>query len=419
MTAAYKILFAVDLQHDYYADGKCTDISLKPSVETYKLLKNRQILYKMVGNTFLALVKVKDKNSGPEANKPFVPLSPNEKFVFYLQLEKPVFTTITNMDNDLFGSRRFYFSNVFETKVDASLHISAPIDGYDNGTGYIPGDIVGNGTGNVFECIKSTTGNGTGDTGFWIDHGKTTYATKKDMYSFLPRITNFTAKTEAKVFEIKLFAFDPVTQLFDKEVNLKDNLITTGNEPTKNVPVNMQNLPEGRYILKINGEDYENGTDAAGNPIPFYLSNEMVYSSYLGIVEVFNYQAADPAFSMLDTDGKVKNILNGQGKFVWLNYVIKFASKMATWKYVAAEGKINTIKDETAGFIFNKTTQDQQDVFQSNVPIRLREKPVMFDLILTQAVSSQPPPAPNPNPQVTGLISRINTDYFCTIYLNY
>lgn len=419
MTAAYKILFAVDLQHDYYINGKCTDINLRPSAETYKLLKNRQILYKMVGNTFLALIKVKDKNSGTEANKPFVSLSPDEKFVFYLQLEKPVFTTITNLDNDLFGARRFYFSNIFETKVDTNLHLSAPVDQYDNGTNYYPGEMVRNGTGATFECIKATTGHNTGKTEFWFAHGMNAYVTKKDMIPILPRLTSFNAKTQASVFDIKLFGFNSITKLFDKEVSLKESRITTGNEPGKNVSIDMQNLPEGRYIIKINGEDYENGTDEAGHSIPFYLSNEMVYNSYLGIVEIFNHQAADPAFSVLDTEGKVKNKLNAQGKSVWLNYVIKFASKMATWKYVAAEGKINAIKDESAGFIFNKTTLDQKDVFQSNIPIRLQEKPVLFDLILTQAVSSQPPPAPNPNPQVTGLISRINTDYFCTINLNY
>lgn len=419
MTAAYKILFAIDLQHEYYANGKCTDISLVPSSETYKLLKNRQILYKMVGNTFLALIKVKDKNSETEADKPYVPLNQDEKFVFYLQLEKPAFITITNMDNDLFGSRRFYFSNIFETKINTDLFLSAPIDPYENGTGYIPGEMVSNGSGVTFECLKSTMGNDTGKDGFWFNHGENSYTTKKDMISCVPRLTTFIAKTKANVFEIKLFAYNPATKSYDKEVSTKQSLITTGNEPTKNVLVNMQNIPEGRYVIKINGEDYENGSDTGGNPIPFYLSNEIVYNNYLGVVEIFNHQSGDSSFALLDETGRVKNKLSDESKTVWLNYIIKFASKMATWKYVAAEGKINSIKDESAGFVFNKTTLDQQDIFQSNVPIGLQEKPKLFDLILTKAVSSQPPSAPNPNPQVTGLISRINTDYFCTIYLNY
>jgi hypothetical protein len=121
----------------------------------------------------------------------------------------------------------------------------------------------------------------------------------------------------------------------------------------------------------------------------------------------------------LDVNGKVKDKLDGFGKSVWLNYIIQFAGKMATWKYIVRTGKVISIEDDTATYSFIKTTVDQQDIFQSNMPIRLSEKPVMFDLLLTNAVSSQPPPAPNPDPQVTGIISRTNTDYYCTIYLNY
>lgn len=419
MNTAYKILFAIDLQNEYYADGKCNDISLVPSAETRQLLTNRQMLYKMVGNKLVILVKVKDKHSGAEMNKPFIPLGADEKFVFYLQLEKPVFTTITNIDNDLFAGRRFYFSNIFETKVDAALHLSAPLDSYDNGTAYIPGDMVANGGTTVFECIKASTGNNTANAQFWTARGDESFATKKDLYPFFGRQHNFIAKTAATVFAIKIFAFDPVSKLYNKEVKIRDQEITTGPDATKHVSVNMSNLDNGRYIIKINGEDREGGTDASGNPIPFYLSDAVVHSNYLGAVEIFNQPAADIDFSLLDADGKVKDKLSAQGKSVWLNYLIQFASKMATWKYIVRSGKLIAIEDASAAFVFNKTTVDQQDIFESNKPIRLTEKPVMFDLLLTNAVSSQPPPAPNPNPQVTGIISRTDTDYYCTIYLNY
>jgi hypothetical protein len=419
MITAYKILFAIDLQHEYYANGKCTDISIMPSAETMLLLKNRQMLYKMVGNKFVVLVKVNDSSAGVNTDKPFVDLGTDEKFVFFLQLEKPVFTTITNIDFNLFASRRFYFSNIFETKVNTVLHLSAPVDVYSNTAGYDPGDIVNNGTATVFECIKSGTGNNTADAAFWINRAENTFSTKKDMYPFITRVTNFKAKTAATVFNIKIFAFNPVSKLYDKEVKIKDNVITVGNVPTKNVQVNMQQLVNDRYVIKINDEDHESGTDTAGNPIPFYLSDEVVNSNYFGVVEIFSKNAADPDFSLLDANGKVKDKLDGMGKSVWLNYMIQFAGKMATWKYIARTGKIISIEDETAAYNFAKTTVDQQDIFESNIPIRLSEKPVMFDLLLTNAVSSQPPPAPNPDPQVTGIISRTNTDYYCTIYLNY
>lgn len=419
MTTAYKILFAIDLQHEYYADGKCTDMSIVPSAETSLLLKNRQMLYKMVGNKFVVLVKVNDSTAGVNADKPFVSLGTDEKFVFFLQLEKPVFTTITNIDFDLFAGRRFYFSNIFETKLGTGLYLSAPVDTYSNTAPYKPGDIVTDGTDSVFECIKAGTGNNTGNDGFWFDRGENIFSTKKDMYPFITRVTNFKAKTAATVFNIKIFAFNPVSEQYDKEVKIKDSVIRVGNVPTKNVQVNMQPLGYGRYVIKINDEDHESGTDADGNPIPFYLSDEVVNSNYFGVVEILSRPATDPDFLLLQANGKVKDKLDGMGKSVWLNYIIQFAGKMATWKYIARTGKVISIEDETDAYVFTKTTVDQQDIFQSNIPIRLSETPVMFDLLLTNAVSSQPPPAPNPDPQVTGIISRSNSDYYCTIYLNY
>lgn len=419
MITAYKILFAIDLQNEYYADGKCNDITVVPSTETALLLKNRQLLYKMVGNKFIVLVKVKDNSAGADADKPFVNLSINEKFVFYLQLEKPVFTTVTNIDFDLFAGTRFYFSNIFETKVNAALHLSAPLSNYDNAANYKPGDLVHDGSSTVFECIKTTVGNATGNTACWFNRGENSYSSRKDMYRFLSRVTNFRAKTAATVFNIKIFAFNPATKLYDTEVIIKENVISVGNIPTKNVQVNMQHLANGRYVIKLNDEDYENGTDAGGNPIPFYLSDDVVYKNYLGVVEIFNHAATDTSFSLLDATGKVKDKIDGLGKSVWLNYIIQFANKMATWKYIVNTGKLNSIDTGIPAISFAKTTLGQQDIFQSNIPIRLTEQPVVFDLLLTNAVSSQPPPAPNPNPQVTGLISRANADYFCTIYLNY
>ena len=250
MNTVYKILFAVDLQNEYYSNGKCNDISLVPSAQTMLLLKNRQMLCKMVGNKFVLLVKVKDKNAGADANKPFVTLSSDEKFIFFLQLEKPVFTTITNINNDLFGSRRFYFSNIFETKINTDLHLSAATDTYDNTVNYEPGDIVNNGAGLVFECIKSTLGNNTGNTQFWFGRGANTFSTKKDMYPFMPRLTNFTAKTAATVFNIKIFAFNAVSKLYDKEVKIKDNIISIGTIATKNVQVNARGFSRIDYLIR-------------------------------------------------------------------------------------------------------------------------------------------------------------------------
>jgi len=536
MITAYKILFAIDLQHEYYTSGRCNDISIIPSADTMQLLKNRQLLYKMTGNKAVILAKVNDSNAGDDAGKPFVPLAAQDRFVFYLDLQKPVFTSFTNIDFDAFRTRRYYFTNVFETKKGTVLNLTAPIKNYAGTADYKPGDMATGAAAASFECIKekpagiddknteawrklgkweagnllsldnpvpaysnvqaykrfdlvktadnklfecsndAAAGTGTANAAFWnllgnlagnqltppapypkftdvnayalfdkvrnnaeevyeyyirtidgahtenekywYNRGENTYATAGDMYAFTGRVSRFRARVAATTFEIRLFAFNPVTQLYDKEVVLKDNVIKTGVTATKEVPVNMQSLPEGRYIIKINGEDHETGTDSGGNPVPFYLSDDVVFKNYLGVIEIYNSLPATSEFALLDPDGRTKD-KTVDGKAVWLNYVIRFANKLATWKYIARTGGVKAVKDTVPGIVFNKTTLAQQDIFESNRPVKLSEKPAAFDLLLTNAVSSQPPPAPNPDPQITGMLSRNNTDYYCTIYLNY
>jgi hypothetical protein len=420
MSVSYKILFAADIEHEYYADKKCTDFSIVPSAETAMMMKNMQLLCKTVGNKLIVLCRVNDNTVPADANKPLVQISSDAKFVFYMQLENPVFSVYTNIDNDAFKTKRYYFSNLFETKPASALYLSAPAGAYGNAVSYKPGDLVTGGGAVVFECVKTSTGNSTANQNFWYSRGANAYPGRNDMYEFVSTITAFTAKTAATSFNIEVFAFNAGTKLFDNKV--LSYVHNAGTIATKNVPVDMRGLGEGRYILKINGQDYEGGTDAASNPVPFYLSDQAVSKKYTGIIEVFNNSTAitNKEFALLDADGKVKDTIVAN-KPVWLNFVIRFANKLATWKYISKQNSITEIKNTAVlpVFSFNKTTVGQQDFFESPGLIPMSQKPVKFDLLLTNAVSSQPPPAPNPDPHVTGMLSRSVADYYCTIYLNY
>ncbi|HET6544169.1 MAG TPA: hypothetical protein VFG46_26965, partial [Chryseolinea sp.] len=84
MTTCFKILFMVDLLHDYFANLQCKDLEVVASEETARLLKNRQMMYKVVGNKLVVLVKVK-LDSGADDDKPFLDIDPKDKFIFYLQ----------------------------------------------------------------------------------------------------------------------------------------------------------------------------------------------------------------------------------------------------------------------------------------------------------------------------------------------
>lgn len=422
MRVSYKILFAVDINNEYYSDGRCLDFTVVPSASTAALLRDKQLLYKLTGNKLVILTKVHDTLSAGEepgtlADQQLIPVDLHTKFVFYLQLQQPVFTTITNIHTSLLSKKRFYFSNIYETAANGQLHLSSGLKPFDSNAAYVPGDLV-RASGKTFECIKSASNKPTSDTEFWFDRGTQTYASANDLFLFTTTRPRFKAKTAAASFHIQMFAFDPVSKQFTIPVLLNESVITTGDAATKEVTINAHGLPEGRYVVKINGEDYEGGTDVSSQPIPVYVSDEAVYKSAFGVIEIYHFNAGNTAFDLLDASDKVKDTGSGATS-TWLNYVIQFPERMAHWKYINRKNKVNTIETNTPGLSFTKTTQGELDVFLSNIPIKLSQKPKLFDLLLTNAVSSQPPPVPNPNPNTTGILNQVGTDYHCTIYLNY
>src|SRR5688572_2363920 len=99
MTTKYKILFMVELLNEYYSNLQCKDFTIIASEETTRLLRNQHMLYKTVGNKLVVLIKVNTAVSGPDVNTPFVPIGNDQKLLFYLDLQQPVFATVTNLDN--------------------------------------------------------------------------------------------------------------------------------------------------------------------------------------------------------------------------------------------------------------------------------------------------------------------------------
>jgi len=169
MTTKFKILFMVDLLNEYYANLQCRDFSIVASAETALALQNHQMMYKTIGNKLVVLAKVQTE-AGNE-DKPMVPIAASTKFLFYLNLNEPLFTTVTNLDIDRYRlEQRYYFSNLYQNKSGDSLYLSKQIADYEGvATAYSPGDLVDDGSGTIYECIQKTAGgNDTSKTDFWF-----------------------------------------------------------------------------------------------------------------------------------------------------------------------------------------------------------------------------------------------------------
>lgn len=409
MTTRFKILFMVDLLHDYFANQQCKDLEVVASEATGRLLKDRQMMYKVVGNKLVVLIKVKS-DIGPDENKPFVDIDPKDKFIFYLHPATTSFVTITNLDEDKLGvGQRYYFSNLHQNKLDGELSLTQKLEPIVGAATYKPGDLTADAAGTVYECIGNTTqANNPPNAAFWHDRGKQQYVSQRDMLPVIRKIEEFIILPKAKTFSIKAFALDLTTNQYTREIVLKENVFTSDTD-TDRVQVNLAELPPARYKLKINAKEFD-----------LFVDDQVVFNNVLGIVEVFSHFANGTDFAFLDINGKVKD--TGTGPTLnWLHYKIKFANRLAYWKYNTPKHGVVAI-DGGAAHTFTPTPGGPLiNYFLSSKPIPLLEAPWKFKVNVQVLATTEDPLAPNPNPNQPGMLSRTEPekDYYCTINLNY
>src|SRR5687768_10551311 len=106
MTTKYKIVFMVELLNEYYRNLQCRDFNIIPSPETQLLLRNQRMLFKAIGNKLVVLAKVKTETAGADEDKPFVDIGNDKKFLFYLDLIRTQFATVTNLDTDSLKAKK-------------------------------------------------------------------------------------------------------------------------------------------------------------------------------------------------------------------------------------------------------------------------------------------------------------------------
>ena len=409
MTSTYKILFMTELLHDYYSNRQCKDFDVIPSDETKRLLKNKQMIFKMVGNKLVVLVKV--KTDGADEDRPFIAISPEDKFLFYLQLNKPQFNTITSLDVDrLREGKRYYFTNLYQNNLDGELKLTQKIIQVAGPASYQPGDFTADGAGTVYECIRSATdANNPPSVSFWQDRGQHQYVSARDMLPVKTRVENFTITTAAKKITINVFGLNIVNNQYDKEIPVKENLVTTDQDITQ-VQVKLSELLPGRYKLKLNTDEFD-----------LFIDDAAVYNNVFAIIEIFSHFPGGPGFALLDNNGKVKDKINA-GSPEWLRYKIRFANRLAYWKYITPRHGVSSIDGGTLySFDPSPAGPGDKDYFTSSKPIPLFEEPWKFKINVQSLSNDEDPFAPNPDPNLTGILSRTETekDYYCTINLSY
>jgi hypothetical protein len=344
----------------------------------------------VVGNLLVVLVKVNDED------KPYVELDALLKLRFYLELLNPGFITKTNINLDELRNKRLYFNNLSQNKTGSTLYLNQSVPNYNAASSYDYGEMVNDG-GTIYECIKSpVSGNGTDKDDYWYNRGNIQYPTSDDMITVTPGVMNFTLTTASKTFDIQVLGLDTTTNSYDAEVR---SSVQTTDTLTKEVQADMRALDAGKYIVKINNENFTR-----------YIDAQAAFSNTIGIVDIFNHLEGTDDFALLNDTGKTKEH----------TYTIHFANRIAQWKYLTTKKGVKNITDNTSTYSFTQqpVAPAIAEYFESNKPIPLKQSPFVFELELN-APLSEPPPAPNPNPDDVSMLVRNGDLYVCKIYLNY
>jgi hypothetical protein len=387
MTTTYSILATVTLQHDYYADGRCSDFELVPSEATAKALKGAAILTKTIGNTLILLVKLNDTEAT------YIDLPADMKLTFYLQLNNTSFVNYTNVPYQ--SGSVFYFTNLYQTKVGSTLYLNKRVPAFSNASSYVIGDMVLSGA-NVFEAIKpvSAGAHATGDTAFWFQRSGEQYVHSGDALRLIDGI--LTVETAAaSVFNIDIFSLNPTTQNYDVAVGPTQQQLFTQN--VKAIMLDLHELTPAKYRVVVNGvEQY------------VYVDRAASYGRVFGILELYNRYPTTDDFGLLDGDKKPKG----------LDHVIRFPNRLAIWKYITRTTTVTGIENTAAPGSFVAAPLPRQ--FVSVVPMLLKQQPIKTLQVMNGGTVLASRLANPPPERISTHTDGDGNKYFCAeMYLNY
>ena len=401
ISISYEIFFSVTLQHEYFASGQTGDVQPVPSADCQRLFDQLKVQWRVIGNRLVTLVRVDG------AGKPYVlppggsyqSLYGGKVFRIYLQSKDGKLFNYSNFPADL-TRNIFYFSNLANNPIGSSLYLSSRLPDFATGKGYLPGDLAMKTAGNnVFESLTSYTSGAATDlanTALWAPKGTLQYPGPSDQRELVYGPYVFTLPAAVSVATVKVFGFNFNAAAPAFNVAVLPPLVLTFEQPTTDVPVALDILNPGSYLIQVNG------------------SSKMVYydpgwpqNGTFGVIELFNHLPQTDAYSILKPTDTV------QGK----PFLLQFPTRRVLWKYIRRDTTAQAISD-TGGTGYSFALQS--DSFVSSVPIPLSDTgQVQLKLDFNNGNTSLAPLA-NPSPARLVKFTQGGFDYFCSeMYLNY
>ncbi len=385
MTTTYAILATISLRHDYYADGRCPDFQVRPSDTTQAAMQGLHILWRMLGNTLVLLVKV------DEIGKTFQNLPQDLKLSFYLEIVNTDFLNYSNAP--VANGSLCYATNFFKTKTGSTRYLNSPVPVFSVAKSYAIGAIVADG-GNIFEAIRpvSAGSHATSDADFWQLRLSKQYVHSGDLLMLSDGSLRLPVAS-ASNFSIEVFGLTLQTSLFD--ISLDSSTQSFPGNVTE-IALNLEQLPPAKYRIWVNGVDYF-----------LYVDKTASYERVYGIAELYNCFASADDFGWLDANGVPKS----------LDYELRFANRLAIWKYIARTTNVTAVENTAEANAFEAGDEPKQ--FVSRKPLFLQEQPIKTLRVMSGATVLASRLA-NPPPDRIAICVEDGNKYFCAeMYLNY
>ena len=274
MAVSFQPLFSIELFHGYFADGLCRRLSLAPTADTSRLFERYRLMFRPSLNGG-AVSWAKD---------------PNVDYLHLFNETVPFAFTLTCTDSD--------FSRYTEMGAEASA--ASPAE-----------------TVHYFNNLAAQTDPAAGAGGVLLH----------------PPGQPFAGGPLPVRSGQSLVAFDPPVQkatlkIIDTLDGLPAREFKTPDGDTREFPIDLSDLPAGRYGLAINRKQ----------PEPFYLSDVPAVRQF-GFVEIY---AGGPAMGARVPEAA--RAIGPAGEAAPKRFAVRFLSRRTTWRYYvfsAAPGERN------------------------------------------------------------------------------
>jgi hypothetical protein len=398
MNSSYKIVFRLELLHEYYLEEKAKHLSVVPSVQTDVIIRNYDLKWKQSGN--MLFVAAKTDNTG----KPLKQWPDDLKLVFYILPGNSLFQSITNPAYEPSSPSTSWLSNFSGNEFTEPLagggsvkrlYLSVPVSAHVSATVYDPGRLVmSTPTNEVYESVKKTvSGTLLSNMQFWRKRGQKQYVTSADNAKVVHSVLPFNVTTAALLFNIRYFGLNINSGVFNMEARAA--AVQKHTALTNKVNVPLQGLSAGRYRIEVNGES-----------VFVVVKDASLFQNPAAVIELYNQVNTSSAFSLLNA-----GIASDK------HFTIRFCNQSVLWKYIAKSNDVTAVTDSSSTLSFSNAASARE--FVSTAPYPLHEQPLKT-ISFTSAIHGSINSLPNASPSFLSEEVQDGDVFSCsTIYLNH